>query len=105
MTKFNQQFVLNNASSKLNEDVKMLIENLLINVRLKNEGLMQVNNSIIDEFNDYYCRNKKLSEDIYLKIKALLYANLSITESIETLLNSYQEQIDIHYDELLQKEI
>ena len=83
----------------------MLIENLLINVRLKNEGLMQVNNYIIDEFNDYYCRNKKLSEDIYLKIKALLYANLSITESIETLLNSYQEQIDIHYDELLQKEI
>ena len=104
MTKLYQSFTLNHASSKLNQGVKMLIEELLIELELRKEGLKHVNNYLIEEFESNYCTYKGPQGEVFSKIDGLLHANIAIIESIEIILSNYRDQVDLHYAELLKTE-
>lgn len=72
----------------------MSIEGLIFEISHKNDSLKHINNYIIDEVNDNWCSYKGQSGDFYNKIISLLHANLSIIESIDRILQEYQEEID-----------
>ena len=83
----------------------MLIENLLFEIEFKKDGLKYINEYLIDEVNENWCSYKGEYAEAYRKIFGLLHANSSLIESIEKILNTYQEEIDNRYSELLETEI
>lgn len=84
---------------------KMQIEHLLIELELKKDGLKHINNYLIEEFGDNYCTYKGVQGEMYNKIIGLLHANSALLESMEKTLLNYQEQIDLHYAELLKTDV
>lgn len=100
MTKFYQSFILNHASSKLNNEVKMLIEELLFEIAYKHDGLKYINNYIIEEIEENCCYKDEKWE-FHNKIMSLLHTNSTLIESLENLTSSYQKQVNEHYKELL----
>lgn len=83
----------------------MLIESLLFEMEYKKESLKYINNYLIDEISDAWCNHKGMEGETFSKIMGLLHANLSVVESIEKILTSYQKGIDENYTKLLKKEI
>ena len=82
----------------------MLIEEIIFELRFKNNGFKYINNYILDEVyeNLYSCKN--INQELYDKIVGLLHANLAIVESIEKTLSTYQNKVDEHYTELAKAE-
>lgn len=83
----------------------MLIEDLIIEITRKKDGLKHINNYVIDEISENWCSFKGVNGEIYNKIAGLLYANSSLIETLERVLISYQDEIDNNYAELLKTEI
>ena len=83
----------------------MLIEDLIFEICYKKDSLKHINNYIIDEMSENWHSFKGIDDKIYNKIIGLLHANLSVVESIEKILISYQNEIDNNYTELLKTEI
>ena len=82
----------------------MLIEEIIFELRFKNNGFKYINDYILDEVyeNLYSCKN--INQELYDKIVGLLHANLAIVESIEKTLSTYQNKVDEHYTELAKAE-
>lgn len=83
----------------------MLIEDLIIEIIRKKDGLKHINNYVIDEISENWYSYKGVDREIYDKVIGLLHANLSIIETLERILTSYQDEIDKNYAELLKTEI
>lgn len=83
----------------------MLIEDLIIDISSKKNSLEVVNNYAIEEFAENYFSQKGDLGEMYKKVASLLQANASIIESIEHILTSYQEKLELQYEELLNSEI
>ena len=89
----------------LTKGKKMLIEDLIIEIICKKDGLKYINNYVIDEISENWYSYKGVDGEIYDKVIGLLHANLSIIETLERILTSYQDEIDKNYAELLKTEI
>lgn len=83
----------------------MLIEDLIIEIKYKKDSLKHINNYIIDEISENWSCRKGEFSDSYDKVMGLLHAHLSVVDSIENILNSYQNEVDDNYTELLETEI
>ena len=83
----------------------MLIENLIFEIGYKKDSLKHINNYIIDEISENWLSNRGSNNELYNKIIGLLHANLSIVESLEKILITYQDEIENNYAELLKAEI
>ena len=83
----------------------MLIENLIFEIGYKKDSLKHINNYIIDEISENWLSNRGSNNEVYNKIIGLLHANLSIVESLEKILITYQDEIENNYAELLKAEI
>lgn len=83
----------------------MLIEDLILKIIHKKDGLKHINNYVIDEISENWYCHKGVNGEIYNKIAGLLHANSSIIEDLERILASYQDKIDKNYAELLKTEI
>lgn len=79
----------------------MLIENLMYEIGDKKNSLKHINNYIIDEVSENWHSHNGKQGEVYDKITGLLHANLSVIESIEKILASYQEEINNKYSEFL----
>ena len=78
---------------------------MIFEVGYKKDSFKYVNNYIIDEMSENWHSFKERDCDVYSKIIGLLHVNSSIVESIETILNFYQELVDKNYAELLKTEM
>ena len=82
----------------------MLIEEIIFELRFKNNGFKYINNYILDEIYENLYSYKDTDQELYDKIVGLLHANLAIVESIEKTLSTYQNKVDEHYAELIKTE-
>ena len=82
----------------------MLIEEIIFELRFKNNGFKYINNYILDEVYENLYSCKDINQELYDKIVGLLHANLAIVESIEKTLSTYQNKVDEHYTELAKDE-
>ena len=83
----------------------MLVEELLFEIRFKNNGFNQINYCILDEIYENLGSYKHINQEIYDKIIGFLHANSAIVESIDRTLSIYQDKIDEHYAQLLKTDI
>lgn len=83
----------------------MLVEELLFEIRFKNNGFKQINDCILDEIYENLYSYKHINQEIYDKIIGFLHANSAIVESIDRTLSIYQDKIDEHYAQLLKTDI
>ena len=81
----------------------MLIENLLFEIWFKKDSLKYLNNYIIDEIEEGWPNDSP--KETHNKIIGLVHANLSVIESLEKILNSYQDIVDTKYAEFLKTEM
>lgn len=82
----------------------MLIEEIIFELRFKNNGFKYINNYILDEIYENLYSYKDTDQELYDKIVGLLHANLAIVESIEKTLSTYQNKVDKYYAELIKTE-
>ena len=82
----------------------MLIEEIIFELRFKNNGFKYINDYILDEVYENLYSCKDINQELYDKIVGLLHANLAIVESIEKTLSTYQNKVDEHYTELIKTE-
>lgn len=82
----------------------MLIEEIIFELRFKNNGFKYINNYILDEIYENLYSYKDIDQELYDKIVGLLHTNLAIVKSIEKTLSTYQNKVDKHYAELIKTE-